>query len=428
MNYKMSLQIQQFQQYIDKLSRTVILTLHPSFVSEHRYVRSDNVLIHHFTTRGIVFSIIHDGEITVFCCALQISMPPKYGKTQIEITSSETKMKYFTENLSHRLPRLIWYLNNQIIFDDDAQADHFREIGNELDVIQLTENLSMVMFDSTIYFFRIDFEYEVFCFKLPLWKLNQITFRDDDQGIPNLGRCFDSFRFYSGFELYGDRVDFDVYSDVFNQGNSCVRASITIYFDDDDDDDTLERRVVCSRTLITRGVDDSPFSSTTEPDSDETRFSDKTLRIQPENSEEEDSDEEDSEDSDEEDPMLVVSTTDGNRIYVFEMVDDIYFYCILFLKGVVYLLQVDRYDLSTLKSSNSEELIDRFERDLVDLSERLKVFGKVDLSCRIVIANPIQITCDFDNRFGRIVLTKQLIIENNQLIIRPPVETGSDEE
>ena len=59
-----------------------------------------------------------------------------------------------------------------------------------------------------------------------------------------------------------------------------------------------------------------------------------------------------------------------------------------------------------------------FEIDSVDLSERLEGFGEVDLSCRIVIADPIQITCDFDNRFGRIVLTKQLIIENNQLIIR----------
>jgi len=71
-----------------------------------------------------------------------------------------------------------------------------------------------------------------------------------------------------------------------------VRASVTIHFDDDDD--TLETRVVCSRRLITRGVDDSPFSSTTEPDSEETDFSDKKLRIRDEDSEEEYSDEEDS--------------------------------------------------------------------------------------------------------------------------------------
>jgi hypothetical protein len=137
------------------------------------------------------------------------------------------------------------------------------------------------------------------------------------------------------------------------------------------------------------------------------------LRIRDNKDSEEYSDEEDS-DEEKEDPMLVVSTTDGNRIYVFEMVDDIDFYCIIFFNGIVYLLQVDRYDLSTLKSFNSKELIDRFERDSVDFSERLEGFGEVDLSCRIVIADPIQITCDFDNSDGCIVLTKQLIIENNE--------------
>jgi hypothetical protein len=397
------------QQYVSQADRTVILTLDPKFVSEHPQVRSDNVFIHNFTTKGIVFSIIHGDEMTVFCCALQISMPPKYGQTQIEITS-ETQMKYFTENLSRRLPSLIWRLNNQMMFDKDAQADHFREIGNNLDVVLLTRNLFMVMFDSTIYFFRIDFEYEVFCFKLPLWKLNQTTYRDYYQGIRNLSSDFNSFRFYRKLQVYGDRVCFDVYSDVFNRENSCVCASVTIHFDDDGD--TLEKRVECSRTLISRGVDDSPFSSTPEPNFEETVFSDKTLRIQPQNSDE-DSDEEDSDEK--EDPISVVSTTDGNRIYVFGMVDDIDFYCILFLKGVVYLLQVDRYDLSTLKSSNSEELITVFERDSVDLSEKLEGFGEVDLSCRIVIADPIQITCDFDNSFGRIILTEQLIIENDEL-------------
>jgi hypothetical protein len=394
------------QQYVQPLSRTVILTLYPSFVSEHPYVRSNNVLIHYFTTRGIVFSIIHGGEMTVFCCAVQISMPPQRGETRIEITSSETQMKYFTEDLSRRLPRLIWRLDNQMMFNDDAQADHFREIGNNLDVVLLTRNLFMVMFDSTIYFFQIDFEYEVFCFKFPLWKLNQITFRDDDQGIPNLGRCFDSFRFSNGrFEVYDDHVDFDLYSDVFNRGNSCVRASVRIHFDDD----TLERRVVCSRRLITRGVDDSPFSSTTEPDFEETRFSDKTLRILNEESDEEDSDEE------KEDPISVVEATDGTNIYVFEMVDYIDFYCIIYRNGIVHLLKVDQYDLSTLKSSNSDELIDRFERDSVDFSERLEGFGEVDLSCRIVIADPIQITFDFEDSFGDIVLTEQLIVENDEL-------------
>jgi hypothetical protein len=191
-----------------------------------------------------------------------------------------------------------------------------------------------------------------------------------------------------------------------------VRASVSIHFNDDND--TLETRVVCSRRLITRGVDESLFSSTTEPDFQETDFSDKTLKIKPENSEEEDSDEEDS-DEEKEDPTLVVSTTDGNRIYVFENPDDFNFFCILFLKGVVSLLQVDRYDLRRLESSNSEELIDVFELDSVDFSERLKGFGEVDLSCRIVISDPIQITCDFDNSVGRIVLTEQLIIENDEL-------------
>jgi hypothetical protein len=216
-------------------------------------------------------------------------MPPKYGQIQIEITSSETQMKYFTENLSRRLPRLIWRLNNQMMFDDDAQADHFREIGNDLEVVLLTRNLFMVMFDSTIYFFRIDFEYEVFWFKLPLWKLNQTTYRDYDQGIRDLSRRFDSFRFFTDLEVYDDdHVDFDVFSDVFNQGNSCVRASVTIHFDDDDD--TLETRVICSRRLFSRGVDDSPFSSTTDPDFEETDFSDKKLRIRDEGLDEDDSD------------------------------------------------------------------------------------------------------------------------------------------
>lgn len=401
-------------QYVSQADRTVALTLPHSFVSEHRYVRSDNVLIHHFTTRGIVFSIIHDGEITVFCCALQISMPPKYGQTQIEITSSETQMKYFTENLSRRLPRLIWRLNNQMMFDDDAQSDHFREIGNNLDVVLLTRNLFMVMFDSTIYFFRIDFEYEVFCFKLPLWKLNQITFRDDDQGIPNLGRCFDSFRFSDGrFEVYDDHVHFYIFSDVFNRGNSCVRVSVTIHFDDNDD--TLERRVVCSRRLITRGVDDRPFSSTTEPDFEETDFSDKTLRIRDENSEEEDSDEEDSDEK--EDPISVVEATDGSMIHVFENLNDRNYFCIIYRNGIISLLQVDQYHLSTLKSTDLDVLINRFEIDSVDLSEKLKEFGEVDLSCSIVViaADLIKIKFDFDDSFGDIVLTEQRIIENDEL-------------
>jgi hypothetical protein len=405
----MSLQI---GQYVTANSMTVILTFDPSFVSKHPYVRSDNVLIHNFTRRGIVFSIIHGDEMTVFCCAVQISMPAKYGETRIEITSSETQMKYFTENLSHRLPRLTWYLDNQVMFDNNIQADHFEEIGNNLDVVPLTGNLFMVMFDSTIYFFRIDFKYEVFCFKLPLWKLNQTTCEDSDKGIPILGRDFDSFRFYRKLEVCDDHVDFDLYSDVFNRRNYCVYASVTIRFDDDDD--TLKRSVVCSRRLITRGeVDDSPFSSTIEPDFEETDFSDKKLRIRDENFEEEDSDEEDS-DEEKEDPMLVVVLEDGNTIYIFEKLDDNRFFCILFLKGVVYLLQVDQCDLSRLKSTDSEELIDRFGRDSVDFSERLEGFGKVDLSCRIVIADPIQITCDFEDHFGDIVLTEQLIIENDE--------------
>jgi len=398
-------------QYVNKLSMTVTLTLHPSFVSKHPYVRSDNVLIHNFTKKAIVFSIIHGNDkMSVFCCALQISMPPKYGQTQIEITS-ETQMKYFTEKLSSRLPLLTLYLDNRVMFDDDAQTEHFREIGNNLEVVLLTRNLFMVMFDSTIYFFQIDFEDEVFCFKLPLWKLNQTTYSDSDKGIPILGGCFDSFRFYSGFEVYDDHVDFDLYSDVFNRGNYCVYASVTIRFDDD----TLERSVVCSRRLITRGeVDDSPFSSTIEPDFEETDFSDKKLRIRDEDSEEEDSDEEDSEEE-EDDPILVVKANDGNTIYIFEKLDDDRFFCILFLKGVVYLLQVDQCDLSRLKSTDSEKLIDRFGRDSVDFSERLEGFGKVDLSCRIVIADPIQITFNFKNHFGDIVLTEQFIIENDEL-------------
>ncbi len=401
----MSLQIPiTIQQYVSQADRKVSLTLGHSFLSKNPQVRSGNVfLIHTFTTSVIVFSIIHGDEMTVFCCAVQISMPPKYGQTQIEITS-ETQMNYFTENLSRRLPSLICLLNNQMMFNNDAQADHFRKIGNNLDVVQLTRKLFMVMFDSTIYFFRIDSEGEVFCFKLPLWKLNQTTYNDDDKGIPNLS-CFYSSRFYNKLDLYGNSVCFDVYSDVFNRGNSCVCASVTIRFDDD----TLEKRVECSRTLISRGVDDSLFSSTTEPDFEETVFSEKTLRIRDEDSDEEDSDEE------KEVPIVVVASIDGTTIYVFEMMDDDSFFCILFRNGIVHLLQVEQDDLSTLKSSNSEELIAVFEIDSVDLSEKLKRFGEVDFSCRIDIADPIQITFDFENSSGDIVLTEQLIIENDEL-------------
>ncbi len=417
----MALQIN--PQYVSQADRTVILTLPHSFVANHPHAAPNNVLIHNFNTSGIVFSIINGNQMTVFCCAVLISMPPKYGQTQIEITS-ETKMNYFTENLSRRLPKLIWYLNNQIMFDDNAQSDHFKEIGNNVDVVQLTINLFMVMFDSTIYFFQIDFEGDVVCFKLPLWKLNQTTYKDSDKRIPDLSRCFDSFRFYSGFELYGDSVCFDVYSDVFNCGNSCVCASLTIRFDDDDD--TLERRVGCSRKLISRGVDDSSFSSTPEPDFEKTDFSDKILRIQPEDSDEysdEDSDEYSDEDSDEEDsdeekedPISVVKATDGNRIYVFEKLDDDCFFCILFLKGVVYLLQIELDDLRRFVYSNSSELIAVFERNSVNLSERLEGFGEVDFSCRIDIADPIQITCDFKDSVGNIVLTEQLLIHNDELL------------
>lgn len=407
MNYKMSLKIN--PQYVSQADRTVDLTLPHSFVSEHPHAGPNNVLIHNFTTRGIVFSIINGNQMTVFCCAVRISMPPKYGETQIEITS-ETQMKYFTENLSRRLPCLIWRLNNQMMFDEDAQSDHLREIGNNLDVVLLTRNLFMVMFDSTIYFFQIDSKGDVVCFKLPLWKLNQTTYKDSDQGIPDLGRCFDSFRFYSGFELYGDSVFFDLYSDVFNQGNSCVCASLTISFDDD----TLEGMVECSRKLISRGVDDSPFSSTTEPDFEETRFSDKSLRILAEDSDE-DSDEEDS-DEEKEDPVLVVEATDGTTIYVFRKLDDDYsFYCIIFRNDIIYLLQVERDDLCRLTSTDLDKLIGRFEIDSVDLSERLEEFGEVDFSCRIDIADSIQITCDFEDSVGDIVLTQQLGIENDEL-------------
>lgn len=398
------------QQYVSQDDRTVNLTLPHSFVSKHPHVRSDNVVIHTFTTRGIVFSIIHRGEITVFCCAVRISMPPKYGETQIEITS-ETQMKYFTENRSHRLPRFTHTPNNQCMFDDDIQADLLRENGNDVEVVLLTRKLFMVMFDSTIYFFQIDSKGDIVCSKLPLWKLNQTTFRDDDKRIPDLSRCFDSFRFYRGLEVYNDRVCFEVYSDVFDRGNSCMRASLTIQFDDNDN--TLERRVVCSRTLITRGeVDDSLFSSTTEPDSDETRFSDKTLKIRNEDSDE-DSDEEDS-DEEKEDPILAVVLEDGNTIYIFEKLDDIDFFCILFLNGIVYLLQVEQDDLRKLKSTDLDVLIALFERNSVDLSEKLEGFGEVDFSCRIDIADPIQITCNFKDSFGRI-LTEQLIIENDEL-------------
>ena len=392
-----------FQQYVSQADITVALTLPDSFVANHPSAGPNNVLIHNFNTSGIVFSIINGNQMTVFCCAVRISMPPKYGQTQIEITS-ETKMNYFTENLSRRLPKLIWYLN-QMMFDDNAQVDHFKEIGNNVDVVLLTRNLFMVMFDSTIYFFQIDFKGDVVCFKLPLLKLNKTTYSDSDKRIPDLRRFFDSFRFYSGFELYRDHVCFDVYSDVFNQGNSCVCASLTIRFDND----TLKRMVECSRTLISRGVDDSPFSSTTEPDFEETPFSDKTLRILAEDSDEEDSDEE------KEDPILVVEATDGNRIYVFEKLDDDRFFCILFLKGVVYLLQVEQDDLCRLKSTDLDELIGRFEINSVDLSERLEEFGEVDFSCRIVIEDPIQITYDFEDSVGVIVLTTQLVIDNDEL-------------
>jgi hypothetical protein len=269
----------------------------------------------------------------------------------------------------------------------------------------------MVMFDSTIYFFQIDSKGDVVCFKLPLWKLNQTTCEDSDKGIRNLSHDFTSFRFYRKLEVYGDHVDFDVYSDVFNRGNSCVCASVRIYFDDDD---TLKRSVLCSRTEITRGeVDDSPFSSTIEPDSHETRFSDKTLRIRDENFEEEDSDEEDS-DEEKEDPILVVEANDGTNIYVFKMVDDRDFYCIIFHDGIIHLLKVEGCVLSRLKYTDSEELIAMFEINSVDFSERLEGFGEVDLSCRIVIPDPIQITCNFENHFGDIVLTEQLIIEKDE--------------
>ena len=427
MNYKMSLKIN--PQYVDKL-RTVALTLHPSFVSKHPHAGPNNVLIHTFTIRGIVFSIIHGDEMTVFCCAVQISMPRQYGETQIEITS-ETQMKYFTKNLSRRLPSLIWKLNEQMMFDENAKEKHLIEIGNDVDVVLLPRNLFMVMFDSTIYFFRIDFKYEVFCFQLPLLELNQTTYEDStNPRIPNLSRCLNSFRFYRGLQECDNYVCFDVYSNVFD--NSCIRASLTIHFDDNDDnDDTLERRVVCSRRLIERGVDDSLCSSTTEPAPEETRFSDKVLKIREGGSEEEDSEEEDSEeedseeedseeeDSDEEkvDPILVVDLNDGNTIYCFERLDNNDFFCIVFCKNVVYLLQVDRYDLGTLSSTDLEVLTIRFEIDSVDLSERLEEFEEVDLSCRIDIADPIQITCDFKDHFGNIVLTEQLIIENNELFI-----------
>jgi hypothetical protein len=189
-----------------------------------------------------------------------------------------------------------------------------------------------------------------------------------------------------------------------------VCVSVRIYFDDDDD--TLERSVVCSRRLITRGeVDDSPFSSTIEPDSHETRFSDKILKILDEDSEEEDSEEE------EDDPILVVKANDGTNIYVFKMVDDRDFYCIIFHDGIVYLLKVEGCVLSRLKYTDSEELIGLFEIDSVNFSKRLEGFGEVNLSCRVVISDPIQITFNFKDHFGDIVLTEeQLIIENDELL------------
>jgi hypothetical protein len=311
MNCKMSLQIQ--PQYVRNYRRMVSLILPPSFVSKHPQAGPNNVLIHHFTTRGIVFSIIHDHDrkMMVFCCAVQISIPPKDREIQIEITS-ETQMKYFRENLSCRLARLPYRLNNRVMFDYDLQADLLNEIKNDVEVVLLTSNLFMVMFDSTIYFFRIDSEDEVFCFKLPLWKLNQTTYSDTQQRIPDLSSYFDSFRFFTRLVVYNDHVDFDLFSDVVNE-NSCMCASVRVHFyeDDDTDDDTLETTddyytlettVECSRTLFSRGGDDSPFSSTTEPDFEKIDFSYKTLRIRDEDSKE-DSEEEyfDEEDSDEED-------------------------------------------------------------------------------------------------------------------------------
>jgi len=397
-----------FSQYIERRNKHVHLTIHDSFLSKYPQFRPDNVLINDCTNDSVVVSIIEGDEITVFCFAVQNS-----GTAKFEIIS-ETQMKYFTEKLSHRLPRLIGSLSNQVMFDKHVQARHFREIENRLDIIELTNKsfgkLFMVMFNSTIYFFQIDFGNKVFCFKLPLCKLNRTTYEDSKKRIPNLGRCFDSFRFFTDHEVYDGHVDFDVFSDVFNQGNYCVRASVTICFDDD----TLERKVECSRTLISMGqYDDSPFTSGSEPEHEETVFSDKTLKIRDEDSDE-DSDEEDS-DEEKVDPIIVFDLKDGKTIYCFERPDDDDFYCIVFLEKVVYLLQVDRDDLMKFKYSDSDILIGTFDIDQFDFSKRLEGFGEVVGSCRIVMADPIKITCNFQNSVGRIVLTEKLIIENDEL-------------
>ena len=65
-----------------------------------------------------------------------------------------------------------------------------------------------------------------------------------------------------------------------------------------------------------------------------------------------------------------------------------------------------------LKFSDSDLLIEAFNIDELDFSKRLEGFGEVVGSCRIVMADPIKITCYFQNRSGNIVLTEKLIIEN----------------
>jgi hypothetical protein len=387
-------------QYINGIFPKLIID--PEFFKKHkiRVPNQNEIYINHLTRSAVVFSVVYGDDVYVFCCKVNVPAVRQGGEIEIEITS-ETVMSHFTENLSSRLPMNILTLCGIQNFLHD-KPDFYSGDKRKVDVIELNKNLFVVMFDSTLYFFQLTHS-SIQCLWLSLSELNK-----DDYDC-RIDFDFSSFRCYEIYSEYNDSTELKLLSTFFNDENSFLQVILRIEFNSSE----LNRRVECSRALITHNDDiGGLFSTTYDAEPHNTPATNMKLKVK---SYDDDSEEDDEDDSDKEDDILVVPSNEGNR-YIFRQnrYDDCNFFCILFLNGIIYLLEIERDDLDRLKFYESDELIGRFERDLVNLSKILEGFGEVDFSCKIVMAaepNKIQITCDFYDSRRNLVLTKEFIID-----------------
>ena len=256
---------------------------------EIRVPNSDAIYINHLTCSAVVFSVVYGDDVYVFCCKVQVPAVRQGGEIEIEITS-ETVMSHFTEKLSSRLPMNNLRLEGIQRFLHN-KSDFYSGDERKVDVIELNENLFVVMFDSTLYFFQLT-HFSIQCLWLSLSELN------DDDYDSRIEFDFCSFRCYEIISEFTDSTELKLCSTIFNRENSFLEVSLSIEFNSRG----LNRRVGCSRTLITHNDDiGGSFSTTFDAEPHETPATEMRLKIKSEDdSEEDDSEEDDSEEDDSE--------------------------------------------------------------------------------------------------------------------------------